>query len=56
MAKIDELDDKKRTKTLQQSVKGLAGILDNSDGLRRLRAISEAKWRRAEARDAAESK
>jgi hypothetical protein len=56
MPKLDELDDKRRQKTMRQSIKDLSSIFDNSDGLKRLRAIDPDKWRRAEERDAAQSK
>lgn len=52
MPTLDEIQRKQRQDLLEQSIKDISAVLTNKQGLRRLRAISDAAWKKAEVKDA----
>lgn len=52
MATLDQLDKRRRAKSLKQTIKDLRAVLDSSAGFRRLASISDAQWNEAEQKDA----
>jgi len=46
----DARDAKLRQKSLKATTEAITAVMDNSDGLARLRAISDEEWAEAEAR------
>ena len=47
---LDARDAKLRQKSLKATTEAVTAVMDNSDGLARLRAISDEEWAEAEAR------
>jgi len=49
MPSLETLDNKQREKMMRQTVKDVEAMLDNSEGYRRLLAITDEEWAEAEA-------
>ena len=48
---LNDQDAKARRKSLKTTTVAVTLVLDNTDGLERLKAISDEEWAEAEARD-----
>ena len=48
---LNDQDAKTRRKSLKTTTAAVTSVLDNTDGLERLRAISDEEWAKAVAQD-----
>jgi len=51
LEELNDQDAKARRKSLKATTAAVTSVLDNTDGLERLRAISDEEWAEAVARD-----
>lgn len=54
MPTLNQLDKRRRAKSLKQTIKDLKTALDSSAGFKRLEEITDAEWNKAEQKDSNE--